>query len=242
MSRPAFVERERKSVADRGRIGEVVFGVQDGITSAIGILSSLVGGHQGASVIVFVGGAAAFAGMFSMAAGAYLSSRAELDVARIELARERRRIRRDPEHEIDELSQIYRSHGMPRRMAEAAALRVARHPRRMLSVMAAEEFGVDVEIRDDSVKNALAMAASFVVGALGPIVPFLVLPVHAAFAASIGLSSAALFGVGLWKARVVGLPAWRSGLQTFAFGAAAAALGYLVGTLLPLAFGLRPAL
>jgi VIT1/CCC1 family predicted Fe2+/Mn2+ transporter len=106
MSRPAFVERERKAVVTRSRIGEVVFGVQDGITTTVGVVTSMVAAHQSNAATLFIGTASACAGMFSMAIGSYLSSKAELDVARIELSHERARIAGKRAHEIHELAQI----------------------------------------------------------------------------------------------------------------------------------------
>ena len=240
MARPAFVEAERDSVVRRSRIGEVVFGVQDGITSTIGIVSSMVGGHQSNAVALFVGSASAIAGMFSMAVGSYLSSKAELDVARIELRRERRRIERERDNEVRELAAIYRSHGMPDAMARSAAETVARDPERLLEVMAAEEFGVDARPADDPRKDALAMALSFLVGAIVPVAPYGFFQQHVAFELSIAIGSCCLFAVGAIKAHVVGLRVWRSGLQTFAFGALASVIGYFAGTLLPRAFGIQP--
>jgi len=239
MSRPAFVKRERKRVVARSRVGEVVFGVQDGITTTIGIVSSMVAGHQSNAVTLFVGTASAFAGMFSMAIGSYMASSAQLDVARAELARERRRIASHPAHEIDELTQIYRSHGMSAVMARNAARRVARDPDRLLDVMASEEFGVDAQPHDDPKKDAIAIAVSFLAGAGIPIAPYAVFAQSVAYPTSLALASCILFIVGAFKARVVGQHRWRSALQTFAFGAAASGLGYVVGTLLPWLFGIH---
>jgi VIT1/CCC1 family predicted Fe2+/Mn2+ transporter len=124
-------------------------------------------------------------------------------------------------------------------MAGAAARRVARDPDRLLDVMAAEEFGVDPTPHDDPRKDALAIAASFALGAGIPIAPYALAPQSAAFVASLTLASCILFAVGVFKARVIGLQPWRSGLQTFAFGAAATAVGYVVGTVLPRLFGIH---
>jgi vacuolar iron transporter family protein len=241
MARPAFVEREREKIAGRSRIGEFVFGVQDGITSTVGIVSSMVGGHQSSAVTLFVGSAAAIAGMWSMAVGSYMSSSARADVSRVEIRRERRRIRSAPGHERRELEAIYESHGMPRAMARGAAGRVANDPERLLAVMASEELGVDERRAGAPIKDAVAMACSFFAGAVVPIAPYAVLPAHAAFTLSIVLACAALFAAGIVKARVVGLHVWRSAVQVLALGGAAALLGYLFGTSLPALFGVRPA-
>lgn len=239
MSRPAFVERERHKIVERSRIGEVVFGVQDGITSTVSVVSSMVAGREPNSVALFVGSAAAFAGMWSMAVGSYVSSRARADVSRVEVARERERIKTTPEHEREELEAIYRSHGMPKRMAREAAAYVARDPARLLDIMASEEFGVEATQRTNPLKDAVTMAFSFLGGAVVPIFPYALFSQRTAFIASIALACIALFVVGTAKARVAGTHLWRSGVQVLVLGGAAAALGYFFGTVLPDLFGVH---
>ncbi len=199
----------------------------------------MIGGHQSGAVALFVGTTSAIAGMFSMAAGAYLSSKAEMDVARIELRRERRRIREQRPHETRELAAIYRSHGMPEALAAEAARHVSRDPERLLEVMAAEEFGVETRPLEDPRKDALVMAVSFIAGAMVPVLPYALLDRGKAFVLSIALACACLFAAGAIKARVVGLNLWLSGLQTLAVGGAATIIGYLLGTLLPKLFGIQ---
>jgi VIT1/CCC1 family predicted Fe2+/Mn2+ transporter len=41
-----------------------------------------------------------------------------------------------------------------------------------------------------------------------------------------------LFGVGVWRGRIVGRKIWRSGLETLIIGVAASAVLYIIGTAL----------
>jgi vacuolar iron transporter family protein len=52
------------------------------------------------------------------------------------------------------------------------------------------------------------------------------------FAWSAGLTAVAFVTVGAFKARIVGRPWWRSGLETLLIGGAAASLAYVTGVLL----------
>jgi len=239
MPRPAFVQRERRKIVERSRIGEVVFGMQDGITSTVSVVSSMVAGQQPNSVALFVGSAAAIAGMWSMAVGSFVASRARADVSRVEVARERARIEAAPKHERDELEAIYRSHGMTQRMAHDAAAHVARDPSRLLDIMASEEFGVESSQKTNPVKDSMAMAVSFLGGAAVPIFPYALFAQRIAFVVSIAIAYTALFAIGVAKAHVIGTHVWRSGVQVLALGGAAAALGYLFGTILPRLFGVH---
>jgi predicted membrane protein (TIGR00267 family) len=73
------------------------------------------------------------------------------------------------------------------------------------------------------------MAASFVMGAMIPIVPYFVLEGTAALYLSIAFSALTLFAVGVFKGRLAGKSQLRSGIRFFAIAVSAALLGYLIG-------------
>jgi VIT1/CCC1 family predicted Fe2+/Mn2+ transporter len=73
------------------------------------------------------------------------------------------------------------------------------------------------------------MGASFVVGALIPIVPYFALEGIDALYLSIALSAMTLFGVGIFKGYLAARSPWLSGIQFFAIAVGAAGLGYLIG-------------
>jgi len=238
MSGPAEVTEERGRIATRSRIRELVFGAQDGILTTVGVVSSIYGAAQSNSVILLAGLASAFAGMVAMTAGSYLSSKAEDDVAASEIEREMREISDRPAEELAELVEIYKRQGMAPLLARDAALEVSRDPRKMLAVMAREELGLDVEAPSSALQDAMVMAPSFLVGAAIPIVPYTFMHGPPALTASILAAAAALFGIGVVKARAAATNQWHSGIEAFAIGASAAALGYVIGTLIPNALGI----
>jgi len=238
MTGPAEVTEERARIATRSRIRELVFGAQDGILTTVGVVSSIYGAAQSNAVILLAGLASAFAGMVAMTAGSYLSSKAEDDVAASEIQREMIEIRERPAEELAELVEIYKKQGMDPKLARDAALEVARDPRKMLAVMAHEELGLDLDAPNNALKDAMVMAPSFLVGAAIPIVPYTFLHGPTALSASVLAAAAALFGIGVVKARAAATDPWRSGIEAFLIGASAAFLGYVIGTLIPNALGL----
>jgi VIT1/CCC1 family predicted Fe2+/Mn2+ transporter len=238
MSGPAEVSEERARIATRSRIRELVFGAQDGILTTVGVVSSIFGAAQSNGVILLAGLASAFAGMVAMTAGSYLSSKAEDDVAASEIQREMREIRDRPAEELAELVEIYKRQGMEATLARDAALEVARDPRKMLAVMAREELGLDTESPSSALKDAMVMAPSFLIGAAIPIAPYTFMHGPPALTASILSAGAALFGIGVVKARAAATDPWRSGIEAFAIGASAALLGYVIGTLIPNTLGI----
>lgn len=238
MAGPAEVTEERGRIATRSRIRELVFGAQDGILTTVGVVSSIFGAAQSNSVILLAGLASAFAGMVAMTAGSYLSSKAEDDVAASEIQREMREISDRPAEELAELVEIYKRQGMAPTLARDAALEVARDPRKMLAVMAREELGLDIETPSSAIKDAMVMAPSFLGGAAIPIIPYTFMHGPPALTASILAAAAALFGIGIVKARAAATNQWHSGIEAFAIGGIAALLGYVIGTLIPNALGI----
>lgn len=239
MAGPAELDEERERIAARSRIRELVFGAQDGILTTVGVVSSIFGATENKVIILLAGIASGFAGMVAMTAGSYLSSKAEIDVHRSEVRRELQEMQDHPTEELAELVEIYRQQGMPGERARAEALRVAKDPQRMLEVMARQELGLDVAVQGSPAKDALVMALSFLSGAILPIVPYVFITGIGALVTSIVLASVALFIVGVIKARVADTNRFRSGLEAFAIGASAAILGYVLGTVIPKAFGIH---
>jgi predicted membrane protein (TIGR00267 family) len=104
--------------------------------------------------------------------------------------------------------------------------------------MVSKELGIQVEdAHGGPLQGALFMGAAFGLGAAVPILPFLVLPVHAALLAAIVLSGAVLFGIGVVKSRWTRRSGLASGLEVLALAALAGAIGYGFGTLLPQLLG-----
>lgn len=239
MGGPAEIGEERERIAGRARIREVVFGAQDGLLTTVSVVSSFFGAQAKSPEILFAGVATGIAGMVAMTAGSYLSSKAEADLGRAEVDREMREMEEHPAEELAELVEIYRRQGMGNEQARDTALAVSGDPQRMLRVKAREELGLDAEAQVSPLKDAGVMALSFIVGAVIPIVPYLVFAGVTALMSSILLTCLALFGIGIIKARAAESNVWISGLESFAVGASAGILGWIVGTYIPHIFGIN---
>jgi VIT1/CCC1 family predicted Fe2+/Mn2+ transporter len=73
---------------------------------------------------------------------------------------------------------------------------------------------------------------SFAIGAIIPLLPFLLWRTQGALAASIAVSAIALFAVGAALSLFTGRTAWRGGLRMLLIGSGAGAVTYLIGSLL----------
>jgi predicted membrane protein (TIGR00267 family) len=98
--------------------------------------------------------------------------------------------------------------------------------------MMAEEHQLSPVDRRQALKSAVVVGISAVIGSLIPLVPFVLLPVHASMLVSVLITAMVLFVAGAFKARLtVGRPA-KSGLEMAIIGTVSALVGYAVGVLL----------
>ena len=139
------VDRERGRVANLGRLREVVFGAQDGILSTVALVTSVAVAVGDTSVVLVAGLAAAFAGMVSMATGAFLGSRAELDVQRSEIAREARELEDHPAEELAELVFMFQREGHTYAEAQDMANEISMDKDLWLRTLLEKELGISMD-------------------------------------------------------------------------------------------------
>lgn len=234
----AIAEGER--VARRGRIREVVFGAQDGLLSTLALVTGVRGADATRYAILVAGFAGALAGTISMALGAYVAAKSQRDVFEAELENERRQLERRPHVEVIELAAIFEAEGLDYDAAHRAAHAIATNPEVMLKTMAEKELGIPYESGVTPLADATTMGVSFVIGAAVPVVPYLFLGTTAGLVLSVLLTLGALFVMGVVKARLVGGHWVRGGAEIAGLAGAAAALAYVVGTVIPNALGIAP--
>ncbi len=232
------VDREPFRVANLGRLREVVFGAQDGIISTVALTTSVAAAVGTTSTVLVAGVAAIAAGVISMAAGAYLGSRAEQDVRDGEIARELRELEEKPAEEFAELVILLQREGQTYENAVHLANDIAQDQTLWLNTLLEKELGISPDISGSPVKDALVMGVSFGLSAILPIAPYFFLAVSpVTIGLSIGLSLVGLFALGLTKGRIVRKSPLLQGLEILGIGAASAALGYALGELLPRVLG-----
>jgi vacuolar iron transporter family protein len=233
------VGREKGRIATLTRIREVVFGMQDGLVSTVAVASSVMAATSSRSIVFVAGLTSALAGMISMGTGSYLSSRAEKELHSSEIEKEARELEINPEEEMAELIEIYQQEGLTMEEAERMAERVASDRTLWLKTLTEKELGLSPESLASPTKDALTMGVSFLIGATVPLIPYLFIGTAPVIWASIAVTVAALFVVGLAKARVTRKPPLRAGLEVMLIGTASGLLGYLIGGVFPQMFGLN---
>jgi len=151
-----------------------VFGASDGLVSNVLLIVGLAGADASAGVIRAAGVAGLLAGAISMAAGEYVSVRAQNDLVARELEKEKLALAEDPEEETEELAQVYVERGMSPEQAREMAQLVMQNPEMALEVHAREELGISPNELASPFGSAIWSFLAFAIGALLPLVPWFV--------------------------------------------------------------------
>lgn len=222
------IHHEHRDVTG-GWLRPAVFGAMDGLVSNFALIAGVAGGSGATGVIVLSGLAGLVAGSCSMAAGEYTSVASQAELAQAEIDVERRELARRPRAEQAELARLYRRRGLDADLAEEVARQISRNPQRALETHTREELGVSPGDLPSPWLAAVSSFASFAVGAMLPVTPYLFGAARLWPAAVV--AGAGLFTAGAVVARVTARSWWYSGLRQLALGAFAAAVTYGIGVL-----------
>ena len=229
-TRPVYLDEAWHSSKGKA-IREVIYGATDGIVTSLGFVIGVFGALQETRIILITGIAGASAGALSMGFSAYISSKSQSEFFLAEIERERREIREMPEREREEVRKVYRSKGFHGPELEMVVKRITSNPAVWLRCMMEEELGLIVETFDVPWLVGLVTAGSYLAAAFLPIACYAFMPPAQAFPWSLGISVAALFGLGAGKTRLTRTPFLKSGLELTGIGLISALVGYTIGLL-----------
>jgi VIT1/CCC1 family predicted Fe2+/Mn2+ transporter len=212
-----------------GWLRPAVFGAMDGLVSNFALIAGVAGGSDNPRVVGLAGLAGLAAGAFSMAAGEYTSVAAQSELAQAEIEVEREELRKRPQAEQQELAELYVSRGVEPGLAREVARQLSVDEEQALQVHAREELGLDPYDLPSPVVAAGSSFLSFALGAVLPLLPYLL--GAASLLPSLVLALVGLFLCGVLVSRVTARTWWYSGTRQLALGAAAAGVTYVFGTL-----------
>jgi VIT1/CCC1 family predicted Fe2+/Mn2+ transporter len=211
-----------------GWLRPAVFGVTDGLVSnsalIIGVAASGVSNHN----VVLAGLSGLAAGAFSMATGEYVSVASQQELTHAEIEIEKTELRRVPKAEEAELAQIYVDRGVEPALAREVARQLSADPEEAWKVHVREELGVDPDDLPSPWTAAFSSFGSFVIGALLPLLPYLL--GADGLAATVVLTAAGLFFAGAVVSRFTSRPWLYAGTRQLLLGGAAAAVTYAIGS------------
>jgi vacuolar iron transporter family protein len=204
-----------------------VFGAVDGLVTNAALIAGVGGGGVSPRAIVLTGLAGLVAGAFSMGTGEYVSVTNQNELVHAEVALEAEMHSRFPAAEQDELADRFASYGADAETAGRMAAAVSRDPEQALQLHAREELGVDPQDLPSPLLAGGASLVAFSLGALLPLLPYLVgLP---SLVAAMAITAVALLTGGMVVGRLTGRPLIRAGARQLALGALAVIVTFAVG-------------
>jgi vacuolar iron transporter family protein len=227
-SRPEAHGHQHRDVSG-GWLRPAVFGAMDGLVTNTSLIAGVGGGGGVSHTIVLTGLAGLAAGACSMATGEYVSVSSQNELVLAEVNKERLELERNPVAEQAELAGMLRARGVSATTARQAAAEISADPDKALEVHSLEELGVNPSELPSPVVAAGASFASFAVGALIPLIPYLA-GYDELWAALVLAAVAAVVGGGM-VARLTDRPFLRGALRQLVLGAFAVAITYVIGIL-----------
>ncbi len=210
-----------------GWLRPTVFGAVDGLVTNAALIAGVGGGGASAHSILLTGLAGLVAGAFSMGTGEYVSVTNQNELVHAEVAVERSMHAQFPAAEQAELAQTFRSYGADPDTAARMAAAVSSDPDTALRVHTREELGVDSHELPSAVLAGVASLIAFSLGALLPLLPYLV--GRPSLIISLAIAAVALVVGGIVVGRLTGRPLLRSGARQLALGAVAVAVTFATG-------------
>ena len=208
-----------------------VFGASDGLVSNALLILGVAGADIAASTVRVTGFVGLLAGAVSMAAGEYVSVQAQRELVEAEIARERIAHAEEPEHEIEELAELYVERGLEPEQALQIATALMANPEIALEIHTREELGVAPDELGSALVAAGSSFAAFAVGALLPLLPWFFASGTAAVVASLVLAVVGAAVVGFVLAAITHRSPTRIVTRQVGIAIGAAGLTYLIGTL-----------
>lgn len=204
-----------------------VFGAMDGLVTNIALVAGVGAAGASSRFIVLTGLAGLVAGAFSMALGEYASVKTQNEQVDREWRREVDEIRNNAEMEQRELASMLADMGMSEQTALSAAREIHADPDRAALVHVTQELGLDPTEKPSPNIAAVSSFLTFSIGALVPLIPFLL--GYASLAAGLLVGAVGLLVAGGLASFATNQSWWWSAIRQLLFGTVAAGATYLVG-------------
>lgn len=208
---------------------DFVIGMSDGLTVPFALAAGLSGAVDSTHLIVVAGLAEIAAGGIAMGLGGYMGAKTESDHYESERQREFKEVECLPHVEAKEVGDILFEFGVPAEQVPVVVDGIRRNPAKWVDFMMRFELGLERPDPRRMIQSPLIIGGAYVLGGLVPLVPYmLITDVMEALKISSVIGAVALFAFGAFKGHFTGQGKLRSGLQTTAIGAVAAATAYII--------------
>ncbi len=209
-----------------------LFGLNDGIVSNLSLVAGVAGAAIESDAVLLAGIAGWLAGAFSMGAGEYVSVRSQTELFQHQIARERLELELDPDEERGELLEIYSRKGISPDLANSLVDELMADPESALDTLAREELGLVPDDLGSAWQAAFSSFLAFSLGAIVPVIPFLVGSGYAALIAAI-IAGVVMLGVaGMVTSLLTGRHPLYAGGRMVLIGLVATSITFGIGSLI----------
>jgi vacuolar iron transporter family protein len=219
-----------RQISDGG-FRAALFGLLDGLVTNVSLILGFAGANPGHDIVRLAGLAGLVAGAFSMGSGEYLSMRSQKELYEYEIDVERKALASAPEEERLELRDLFISRGVEKELAERLSTDLMRNPDLALRTHAREELGIDPSATGSPWIAASSSFLFFSVGAIIPLLPWVIVATGNVMWWSIGLAGAATLFVGGAVGHFTRRGVAYSALRALVIMAVASAVTFGVGAL-----------
>lgn len=226
----AELRRKADQVA-RGAARAAVLGVNDGLVTTLALILGLAGANASVSSVRLAGFASLVAGALSMAAGEWVSVRAQVELYQGVLGELRSLVARNPKLVLDAVEDKLEDFGFDTSTAKKASTEVGLDEGLFLSFAARNVFGVNDAELGSPMTAALSSLALFSLGALVPLAPWFFTQGGAGVAWTVTLTTLSAVGVGAYIGRSGGTSIARAAFRQLVIVALAAGVTYGIGWL-----------
>lgn len=231
-------EHVEKHFTSTAFVRDIVIGMSDGLTVpfalAAGLTGAVAASVKGTGIIITAGFAEIAAGSIAMGLGGYLAAKTDTEHYASELDREYRETVELPEIEKEEVAKVFRDYGLTEQQMQPIVSVITADQKKWVDFMMRFELGLETPDPSRASRSAGTIAASYIVGGLVPLAPYIILrhDVTLALELSICVTLVALFVFGSIKGHYTGVKPLRGGLQTVLVGGLAAAAAFYLARLI----------
>lgn len=208
-------------------VRDVVIGMADGLTVPFALAAGISGAIASTHIIVTAGLAEVAAGSIAMGLGGFLAARGDAEHYHSELRREEREIVELPEHEAQEIVDLFKDYGVSAIEVAPVVAALRRQPQAWRDFMMRFELGLEAPDPKRALRSALTIAGSYLVGGMIPLMPYILAgDAHRALMISIAVTLLALSVFGFVKGHFTGVSKIKSAWQTALVGSLAAGVAF----------------
>lgn len=220
---------EKHYIERSGWLRAAVLGANDGIISVTSLVVGIAASGASSQTLLVTCVAGLISGAASMAAGEYISVKSQQDIEQSDLKMEARELKLHPEHELQELKNIYIQRGLTPSLAEDVAKQLTLH--NALDAHARDEIGISAHTSAQPFLAASSSAVAFSVGSLFPLLSIMLLP-NAYLAQGVMLIGVLSLGVmGALASYAGGVSIWKGAIRVMIWGILAMLFSAWIGSL-----------